>query len=71
MCGVKRSSRNVGAALAAMLATVATTATAAAAASPTVTHLGTSVLTTSGRTAVSYSGLMNGESFQQGTRAAT
>jgi hypothetical protein len=62
---VKRSSRNVGAALAAMLATVATTATAAAAASPTVTHLGTSVLTTSGRTAVSYSGLMNGESFQQ------
>lgn len=48
-----------------MLATMATTATPAAAASPTVTHLGTSVLTTSGRTAVSYSGLMNGESFQQ------
>jgi hypothetical protein len=37
----------------------------AAAASPTVSHAGTSTLTTNGRTAVSYSGLMNGESFQQ------
>jgi hypothetical protein len=39
--------------------------TPAAAASPTVSHAGTTTLTTTGRTAVSYSGLMNGESFQQ------
>lgn len=39
--------------------------TAAVAAAPTVSHSSTGTLTTSGRTAVSYSGLMNGESFQQ------
>lgn len=35
------------------------------AAAPAVTHLGTTVLTTNGRTALSYTGYMNGESFQQ------
>ncbi|MDG4793721.1 BNR repeat-containing protein [Micromonospora sp. WMMD1082] len=35
------------------------------AAAPVVSHASTSTLTTNGRTAVSYSGLMNGESFQQ------
>lgn len=39
--------------------------TAASAAAPTVSDAGSGTLTTSGRTAVSYSGLMNGESFQQ------
>jgi hypothetical protein len=62
---MKRSSKIVSSAVSAVLMTTATVATAAAAASPTVSHLGTSVLTTTGRTAVSYSGLMNGESFQQ------
>jgi hypothetical protein len=37
----------------------------AAAAAPTVTHSSTTVLTTSGRTALSFTGYMNGESFQQ------
>lgn len=64
---MKRSRAVVATAVSAVLATTAatTTATPAAAAGPTVTHVGTSVLTTAGRTAVSYSGLMNGESFQQ------
>ncbi|GIJ56503.1 BNR repeat-containing protein [Virgisporangium aurantiacum] len=66
---MKRSNRAVGAAASIVLATAATVAGGpvppAAAAAPTVSHLGTSTLTTTGRTAVSYSGLMNGESFQQ------
>ncbi len=65
---MKRSKRIVVSAVLATSATVATVAAPmapAAAAGPTVSHVGTSVLTTSGRTAVSYSGLMNGESFQQ------
>src|SRR3712207_8346678 len=37
----------------------------AAAAAPTVTHVSTTVLTTQGRTALTYTGYMNGESFQQ------
>ncbi|MEV6305752.1 BNR repeat-containing protein [Actinoplanes sp. NPDC051861] len=37
----------------------------ALAAAPTVTHSSTTVLTTSGRTALTYTGYMNGESFQQ------
>ncbi|MBG0567991.1 BNR repeat-containing protein [Actinoplanes aureus] len=37
----------------------------AAAAAPTVTHTSTTVLTTNGRTALTYTGYMNGESFQQ------
>ncbi|MBO3742989.1 BNR repeat-containing protein [Actinoplanes flavus] len=37
----------------------------AAAAAPTVTHSSTTVLTTNGRTALTYTGYMNGESFQQ------
>ncbi|GGN85745.1 hypothetical protein GCM10010112_66520 [Actinoplanes lobatus] len=37
----------------------------AAAAAPTVTQTSTTVLTTSGRTALTYTGYMNGESFQQ------
>ncbi len=38
---------------------------AASAAAPTVSLMGATTLTSNGRTAVSYSGLMNGESFQQ------
>ncbi|XVV15555.1 BNR repeat-containing protein [Actinoplanes sp. CA-131856] len=37
----------------------------AAAAAPTVAHVSTTVLTTNGRTALTYTGYMNGESFQQ------
>lgn len=37
----------------------------ATAAAPTVTHSSTTVLTTNGRTALTYTGYMNGESFQQ------
>jgi hypothetical protein len=37
----------------------------AATTAPTVTHVSTTVLTTSGRTALTYTGYMNGESFQQ------
>src|SRR3712207_2507006 len=49
----------------AVLAAVAVPGTPAAAAAPAVSLARTTVLTTDGRTAVSYSGLMNGESFQQ------
>jgi hypothetical protein len=38
---------------------------ASAAAAPTVTPVATTVLTTNGRTALTYTGYMNGESFQQ------
>ncbi|MCO8276575.1 BNR repeat-containing protein [Actinoplanes sp. TRM 88003] len=53
--------------LAALLTTVAVglPALPAAAAAPTVTAMSTTVLTTSGRTALTYTGYMNGESFQQ------
>ena len=44
-------------------AVVVTNGTANAAA-PGVTHLSTTTLTTSGRTALTYTGYMNGESFQ-------
>ncbi|HEY0000216.1 MAG TPA: BNR repeat-containing protein [Actinoplanes sp.] len=48
------------------LAGVAITAgQASAAAAPTVTAISTTVLTTQGRTALTYTGYMNGESFQQ------
>jgi BNR repeat-containing family member len=49
----------------AVLAGIAVTATAAHAAPPAVSHLGTTTLTTNGRTALTYTGYMNGESFQQ------
>jgi hypothetical protein len=65
---MKRSRRAAASAASIVLATAATVAgpvPPAAAAAPTVSHLGTTTLTTAGRTAVSYSGLMNGESFQQ------
>jgi len=41
------------------------TAPLAEAAAPTVTHLSTTAITTAGRTALTYTGYMNGESFQQ------
>ncbi|MEV7989874.1 BNR repeat-containing protein [Micromonospora sp. NPDC085948] len=53
-----------GSALAGLLLIV-TTSSAASAASPTVNTPATTTLTTQGRTAESYTGLMNGESFQQ------
>ena len=37
----------------------------ARAAAPTVSQISTTVLTTTGRTALTYTGYMNGESFQQ------
>lgn len=52
-------------ALAGVLLLVAGSPAPASAAAPTVTALPTTVLTTSGRTALTYTGYMNGESFQQ------
>ncbi|PPK92946.1 putative BNR repeat neuraminidase [Kineococcus xinjiangensis] len=45
--------------------TLALPAPAASAAAPTVSHLLTTTLTRNGRTALTYTGYMNGESFQQ------
>jgi hypothetical protein len=59
------SGATIGLLAAAVVVTTSASASLALPAAPSISSAGTTVLTTSGRTALTYTGYMNGESFQQ------